>query len=192
MLAGKSGILVGCSRISSTTSSSAGLSQNGVQAKVAGSSIQAIGAADISGVRETLFDLAKPLRPAFTSSQVASRVKTEPAALASVPASRREALGNQARGAAHPAGSNSLAESSAAPVLRRGRFHQRCHPGEPLCIAYRCSHPFTVKRLSANACDGQTTGVISCNTALGKKTIWFCSGTTALCVPVRTQPPFSR
>ena len=55
--------------------------------------------------------------------------------------------------------------------LPRRSSHQSRHPLQPRRVVYRRSHPFRVKRLSAKSCDAHFTGVISCISSQGKKTI---------------------
>ena len=55
--------------------------------------------------------------------------------------------------------------------LPRHFSHEARYPLDPERVSYRRSHPFRVKRLSAKVPEGHFTGVISCSSSQGKKTI---------------------
>jgi hypothetical protein len=63
------------------------------------------------------------------------------------------------------------------PTMARGSYCELLNPCQPSRVFYLCSHPLTVKRLSANFPDGHSTGVISWESPLANRTSWFCSGT---------------
>ena len=58
----------------------------------------------------------------------------------------------------------------ASPVVGRSDSCELLNPCQPSRVFYLCSHPFTVKRLSANFPDGHLTGVISWESPLANKT----------------------